>query len=137
MDEKKVVFEVKDVSFNYEGKQPALNNINLKIYAGERIAILGSNGSGKSTFLKLLDGLYFANSGTVTAFGQVLTEVAFQDDPFNYAFRRRVGLVFQDTDVQLFSPSVWDEVAFAPLQMEMPRDEVERRVTEAMSALRI
>lgn len=134
---RQVVFEAKDVSFNYEGKQLALNCINLKIYAGERIAILGSNGSGKSTFLKLLDGLYFPNSGTLQAFGQTLTEAAFQDDKFNFAFRRRVGLVFQDTDVQLFSPSVWDEVAFAPLQMEMPKEEVEQRVAHAMGALRI
>lgn len=133
----RVVFDVRDVSFSYEGKQPALSHISLKIRAGERIAILGSNGSGKSTLLKLLDGLHFANAGVVEAFGQPLTESAFQDDKFNFAFRRRVGLVFQDTDVQLFCPSVWDEVAFAPLQMEMPRAEVESRVNAALTALRI
>jgi cobalt/nickel transport system ATP-binding protein len=136
-NKKDLVLNVQDVSFSYEGKQPALSNINFKIYSGERIAILGSNGSGKSTLLKLLDGLYFPNSGIVEAFGQPLTEIAFQDDQFNFAFRRRVGLVFQDTDVQLFCPSVWDEVAFAPLQLEMSREEVETRVAAAIAALRI
>jgi len=132
-----LVFDVKDVCFNYEGQQPALSNVTFQISAGERIAILGSNGSGKSTLLKLLNGLHFPTSGVISAFGQPLTEVAFQDDQFNFAFRRRMGLVFQDTDVQLFCPSVWDEVAFAPLQMEMSREEVESRVNAAMSALRI
>jgi cobalt/nickel transport system ATP-binding protein len=101
------------------------------------VAVLGSNGSGKSTLLKLMDGLYFPAAGVVRAFGQPLTEPAFQEESFNFAFRRRVGLVFQDTDVQLFSPSVWEEIAFAPLQMELPRGEVLARVDAALSALRI
>jgi len=79
-----------------------------------------------------MDGLYFPTSGVVQAFGLPLTEQAFQDDAFNYSFRRRVGLVFQDSDVQLFSPSVWDEVAFAPLQLGLGRDEVVARVDVAL-----
>lgn len=132
-----IVYELRDVSFAYEGKQVALEGVSLTVHAGERIAILGSNGSGKSTLLKLLDGLYFATSGVVRAFSQPLTEEAFRDEEFNFAFRRRVGLVFQDTDVQLFSPSVWDEVAFAPLQMELGKEEVTARVNSALNALRI
>ena len=66
-----------------------------------------------------------------------MTEAALLDDDFSFAFRRRVGLVFQDSDVQLFSPSVWDEVAFAPLQLGLDRGEVVRRVEAALSALRI
>ena len=131
------IFEIQEVSFAYDHKVKALDQISLTIQAGERIAILGSNGSGKSTLLKVMDGLYFPTSGEVRAFGQSLTEQAFRDDEFNFAFRRRVGLVFQDSDVQLFSPSVWDDVAFAPLQVGLSREEVLARVDAALATLRI
>ncbi len=131
------VFEFENVTFDYDGKQQALNSVSLTARVGERIAILGSNGSGKSTLLKLMDALYFPTAGTARAFGQALTERAFQDEEFNFAFRRRVGLVFQDADVQLFSPSVWDEVAFAPLQLGLSHDDVVARVEAALQALRI
>ncbi len=131
------IFEVRDMSFAYEGKQTALDCINLSVHAGESLVILGANGCGKSTLLKLLDGLYFPSQGSISAFGTPLTEEALRDDAFNFSFRRRVGLVFQDSDVQLFSPSVLDEVAFAPLQLGLPRDEVNRRVEAALQTLRI
>lgn len=131
------VFEAREAVFAYDGKVKALDGVNLSIRAGERVAILGSNGSGKSTLLKLLDGLYFPSSGEVCAFGEPLTERAFQDEEFNFKFRRRVGLVFQDSDVQLFSPSVWDEIAFAPLQLGLSREEVNQRVDQALAMLRI
>jgi cobalt/nickel transport system ATP-binding protein len=131
------IFEVENVSFEYEGKQTALDGVSLTVQPGESLVILGANGCGKSTLLKLLDGLYFPTRGTIRAFGQPLTEDALRGDEFNFAFRRRVGLVFQDTDVQLFSPSVLDEVAFAPLQLGLSRAEVNQRVDEALQALRI
>jgi cobalt/nickel transport system ATP-binding protein len=131
------IFEVKQVSFAYEGQQVALDNVSLTIQPGECPVILGANGSGKSTLLKLLDGLYFPGQGEICAFGAPLNEEALRDDETNFAFRRRVGLVFQDSDVQLFSASVQDEVAFAPLQLGLPRPEINRRVDEALQALRI
>lgn len=131
------IFDFKDVTFAYDGKVKAVEGVSLCIHAGERVAILGSNGSGKSTLLKLMDGLYFPDTGTACAFGTPLTEQAFQDDAFNFSFRQRVGLVFQDSDVQLFSPSVWDEVAFGPLQLGLSRDEVTQRVDAALTSLRI
>ena len=67
------LFEIINVSYAYEGKQVALDNVNLTIQAGEALAILGANGCGKSTLLKLLDGLYFPKSGTISAFGKPLT----------------------------------------------------------------
>jgi len=130
-------FDVRDVSFAYEERQIALEHVDLKVQAGESLVILGANGSGKSTLLNLLDGLYFPSSGTISAFGRPLTEESLRDDEFNFAFRRRVGLVFQDSDVQLFSASVLDEVAFAPLQLGLAREEVNRRVDSALEALRI
>jgi cobalt/nickel transport system ATP-binding protein len=130
------VFEVEQVGFSYNN-QVALKNINLTVRAGERIAILGANGSGKSTLLKILDALYFPTSGTVCAFGEPLTEEALQDEARAFSFRRRVGLVFQDPEVQLFSPTVWDEVTFAPLHLGLPRVEVIERAEWAMDLLGI
>ena len=131
------VYEIRNISFAYDGNQTALDNVNLTIQSGESLTILGANGCGKSTLLKLLDGLYFPMQGSISAFGKPLTEEALREDEYNFAFRRRVGLVFQDSDVQLFSPSVREEVAFAPLQLGLSRAEVNRRVDSALEALRI
>ncbi len=130
------VYEIAALNYAYN-TQPALKDINLTVHEGERIAILGANGSGKSTLLKILDGLYFPQSGTVRAFGEPLTEESLQDDARAFAFRRRVGLVFQDPEVQLFSPTVWDEVTFAPLHLGLPRAEVVERSEWAMDLLGI
>jgi len=132
-----LIFDVREVSFAYDGDQTALEDVSLTVRAGESLVVLGANGCGKSTLLKLLDGLYFPTHGTINAFGNPLTEAALRQDDFNFPFRRRVGLVFQDTDVQLFSASVLEEVAFAPLQLGVSREEVNRRVEEAIQALRI
>jgi len=132
-----VVFDVLDAAYAYDGKQLALEGVNLSIHRGEKVIILGANGSGKSTLLKLLDGLYYPTSGQVLFEGTPLTEEAFRADNFHYTFRRKIGLVFQDSDAQLFCPSVWDEVAFAPLQMGLAREEVIARVEGALGALRI
>jgi cobalt/nickel transport system ATP-binding protein len=132
-----IIFDLQNVSYAYDGAQQALEAVNLTVKAGECLAILGANGCGKSTLLKILDGLYYPTQGRLTAFGFPLTETALRDEAFNFSFRRRVGLVFQDPDVQLFSPSVLDEVAFAPLQLGLPRQEVNQRVEAALKALRI
>ena len=130
------VYELERVNFNYNN-QVALQNINITVHAGERIAVLGANGSGKSTLLKILDGLYFPTNGRVCVFGDPLTEESLQDEERAFAFRRRVGLVFQDPDVQLFSPTVWDEVTFAPLHLGLPRADVVERAEWAMELLGI
>ncbi|MHB1134224.1 MAG: energy-coupling factor ABC transporter ATP-binding protein [Chloroflexota bacterium] len=131
------VFELEGVGYTYGGGITALRGVNLSVGAGEKVAILGANGSGKSTLLKLMDGLYFASEGTVRAFGRPLNERALADDAFSYDFRRRVGFIFQDSDVQLFSASVWDEVAFGPLQLGLTRDEVAARVEQTLALLDI
>jgi len=131
------VFSVRDVSYSYPGGYSALESVTLEVAANESAVVVGANGSGKSTLLKILNALYFPNTGKVMAFGQPLTESALQDDESNFTFRRRVGLVFQDPDVQLFLPSVLEELAFAPLQLGFGREEVSRRVESALAALRI
>lgn len=131
------VFEVQGISYHYPGGQPALLDVSLDIPAGTKVAILGANGSGKSTLLKILDGLYFPSAGTLWAFGQEVSAASLEVPDVNFAFRRRVGLVFQDPDVQLFSPTVWEDVAFGPLQLGLSTEEVAERVQRALAFLRI
>ncbi|HTK13147.1 MAG TPA: energy-coupling factor ABC transporter ATP-binding protein [Xanthobacteraceae bacterium] len=127
-----VAFEVSDLHYAYHDV-PALKGLSLTVEKGQRVALLGANGSGKSTLLRLLDALYFADRGTVSAFGEVLSEERMQDDETAYAFRRRVGFVFQNPDVQLFSPTVFDEIAFGPLQLGWSKDEIRRRVAVSLN----
>ncbi len=131
------VFEARNLDYEYPGNIVALRKINFTIGHGELVALVGANGSGKSTLLKLLDGLIFPTGGELLAFGKPLTEKALKDGASVMEFRRRVGLVFQDPDVQLFSPTVWDEVTFGPLQLRISRDEVVFRGKEVLELLNI
>jgi len=130
------LFEVDRLTYRYQ-RQTAIDNLTLNIAEGTRIALLGANGSGKSTLLRMLDGLYFPDAGIVRFRGEELSEHAFQHDGFAFDFRRQVGFVFQNPDVQLFNPTVFDEVAFGPLQLRMPKQEVQDRVSEILDRLRI
>ena len=129
------VFHLRDVSYQYAGRHTALAGIDLDIWPGEQVVLLGANGSGKSTLLKLLDGIYGPSGGTMTALGADVAAVAAGQDAFR--FHRRVGLVFQDPDIQLFCATVFDDVAFGPLQLGMTRDEVKARVDEALGQMDI
>jgi cobalt/nickel transport system ATP-binding protein len=130
------VFMVDRVSYHYQAVT-ALDTVSLAIEPGKRVALLGANGSGKSTLLRLLDGLYFPDSGAISFHGQPLSRERLEDDHFAFDFRRRVGLVFQNPDVQLFNPTVFDEVAFAPLQLRFSKEEITRRVSEALELMEI
>ena len=132
------IFNLQNCSYTYTGsEEQALKEITFSVYAGEKVVLLGSNGSGKSTLLKLLDGLYFPDQGSIQAFGQALTEDALKNEAFNFNFRSKVGFVFQESDAQLFMPSVYDEVAFAPLQLDISTEDVKARVDQALRNLRI
>lgn len=130
------IFELRDVSFRYESVA-AIDKVSLDIEAGKRLALLGANGSGKSTLLRLLNALSFPTSGAISFQGQPLSEQRFSDDAFAFDFHRRVGLVFQDPDVQLFNPTVLDEIAFGPLQMNWPKDEIAERVNAMLESMQI
>ncbi len=130
------VFSVERVSYHYQ-TVTALDSVSLTIPPGKRLALLGANGSGKSTLLRLLDGLYFPDSGAISFQGSPLVRERLEEDRFAFDFRRRVGLVFQNPDVQLFNPTVFDEVAFAPLQLRCPKDEIVRRVAAALDLMEI
>ena len=131
------VFALHDVTYRYGLGQTALDGVTLAVPTGRRIAVLGANGSGKSTLLRLLDGLYFPERGSVAAFGEPLTEERLADERFAQDFRRRVALVFQNPDVQLFNPTVFDEIAFGPLQLRWPKDEIRRQVRAMLDLLEI
>lgn len=130
------VFEAIDLHYSY-GKIAALNGLNLNISHGERIAFLGANGSGKSTLLRLLDALYFPSAGELRYQGTKLTQELFDQESFAFPYRREVALVFQNPDVQLFCPTVYEEAAFGPLQMKWPKEVIKVRVAETLELLKI
>ena len=130
-------FEVHDIVYRYSAEAAALDQLNFIVNPGQRIAIVGANGSGKSTLLRVLDGLFFPESGTVSVFGETLNEERLQDEAFAFKFRQQVALVFQNPDVQLFNPTVFDEVAFGPLQLRWPKARILQQVNEAMTLLDI
>jgi cobalt/nickel transport system ATP-binding protein len=134
------VFELKNVSYAYLDKFPAVSDVSLTIRKGDQVALMGANGSGKSTLLAILDALVYPTGGEFLAFGNPVTEEAFDTisgNEFSRYFRRHVGFVFQNSDAQLFSSSVYDEIAFGPLQLDMKPDDVRARVEEVMDMIGI
>ncbi len=134
------IFDLRNVSYSYVGKIDALKDITLKIDRGELVSIIGSNGSGKSTLLAILNGLIYPTAGEFYAFGnQIIEEVfdAIKDNEFRSYFRTKVGFVFQNSDVQLFSPTVFEEVAFGPLQLNATPEEVKTRVEDVLEMMDI
>lgn len=136
IDIQPAIIRLQGISYSYAGRYPALTDVDLSIGEGEQVVILGANGSGKSTLLKIVDGLIKPDSGRVEAFGEDITAIV-DDTIHSRELHRRVGLVFQDPDVQLFSPTVWDDVAFGPLQMGWPGEEVRRQVAQALELMEI
>jgi len=134
------IFDLRNVYYSYVGKIDALKNVTLNIKRGEQVTIIGSNGSGKSTLLAILDGLVYPTSGEFYAFGNLICEDVFDsiaDNEFRSYFRTKVGFVFQNSDVQLFSPTVYEEIAFGPMQLGLPPAQVRSRVEEVMHMLEI
>jgi cobalt/nickel transport system ATP-binding protein len=130
------IFDVQGVSYSYHNRHEALREVDLTVEAGEQLILLGANGCGKSTLLKILDGLYRPTAGRFLAFGEDVTAVA--DDPIKARdLHRRVGLVFQDADIQLFSPTVYDDIAFGPLQLGWSTDKVRERVDAALGQMNV
>jgi cobalt/nickel transport system ATP-binding protein len=132
-----VLLECAGISYSYLDRYPALTEVSMRVRRGERLALLGANGCGKSTLLKVIDGLIFPGTGTFTAFGEPVTEETLEDEQMVKGFRSRVGFVFQNSDAQVFSPSVREEVAFGPLQLGLDRAEVRARVQDVMAMLGI
>jgi cobalt/nickel transport system ATP-binding protein len=120
--------EVKDLYFSYPDGHPALHGVNMYISPGEKVALVGPNGAGKSTLMLHLNGILH-DRGEVFVCGKPVEKETLG------VVRASVGLVFQDPDDQLFSPTVFEDVAFGPLYMGMPEGEVRRSVDGALQAV--
>ena len=122
--------QIEHLSFSYPDGRQALHDISLAVRSGEKLAVVGPNGAGKSTLFLHLNGILRAQDG-----GRVQVAGLELGDRAVRAVRARVGLVFQDPDDQLFSPTVFEDVAFGPLHMDLPEDEVRQRVAQALAVV--
>lgn len=130
------VFELDHITYAYPQSGPVLRDLSLVVRAGEKLSVLGANGCGKSTLLKIFAGLVFPQSGSMTAFGEKIDPKRFAGEVSN-RYHRRIGFVFQDSEVQLFCSTVYEELAFGPLQLGLPRAAVKRRIAELAELLGI
>jgi cobalt/nickel transport system ATP-binding protein len=126
------VIRIRDLSFSYPDGRQALVGIDLAVSLGEKVAVVGPNGAGKSTLFLHLNGTLRHRSQNRAQVGVAGLEV---NDRNVRAVRAMVGLVFQDPDDQLFCPTVFEDVAFGPLHMDLPEQEVRERVTRALLAV--
>lgn len=131
------LFSLQGVGFTYGKGIDVFRNLNLKVSRGDSLCLLGANGSGKSTLLKILCGLVFPEEGKFIAFNQEITEQLMENDRFAQDFHRRVGFIFQNSDAQLFTTRVWDEIAFGPLQLGLGKSEVNKRVDDVIGLLKL
>lgn len=136
MDNSNTIIDINGISFGYKGVE-ALKNINISIKSGESIALIGPNGSGKSTFLKLLNGIVFPNEGSYYFDDSEITSKKMENNSFSRNFHKRIGFVFQNSDSQLFCSSVYEEIAFGPVQMGFSDAKVKKRVEDCMELLGI
>ncbi|MCR5793804.1 MAG: energy-coupling factor ABC transporter ATP-binding protein [Solobacterium sp.] len=122
------MIEFRNVSFSYENARPVIQGLSFRIEDGESVGLIGANGAGKSTVMKLLLGL-------VTGEGQILVD----DLPVNNAnlsvIRRKLGFVLQNSDNQMFMPTVYEDIIFAPLNYGMSREEADRKADAVLEGL--
>lgn len=123
------VVEIQHLSYDYPDGSPALREIDLEVYRKDSVAILGPNGAGKSTLLYHLNGTLITGRGKVVVLGLSVEKKNLQE------IRRKVGMVFQNPEDQLFCPTVYDDVAFGPLNMGLGEEEVRSRVERALETV--
>lgn len=129
---KEKILEVKHLSFSYDGKKKALADVSVSIYPGERIAVLGANGAGKSTFFLHLNGVRQGNEGTILLDGE-----AIESKKQRKKLQQNVGIVFQDADSQLIASTVKAEVAFGPMNMGISKEKVESNTMDAITQMKL
>lgn len=125
------MIKLDDICFAYDGT-PVLKHFNAEINDGEFVVIKGDNGCGKSTLLNIINALEFPEIGTYTFDGVQIDKKSVKNEKFSKSFHQKIGYVFQNTDSQLFCSSVYDEIAFAPRQMQLDETEVAKRVDDML-----
>ncbi len=123
------ILQVSDLTFSYDEGAHVLREVSVDIHRSEKIAVLGANGAGKSTFFLNLNGVWEPESGEIYLYGERI------DKKNRNKLRRSVGIVFQDADSQIIASTVKGEVAFGPLNLKLPREEVENRTTRAINRI--
>lgn len=118
MENNDLIIHLKDVDFSYPGGTQVLDKLNLKLYRGNRFGLMGPNGSGKTTLFHIIMGLLKPDSGRIEIYNQPVKK----ENDFRRV-RRKIGLLFQDADDQLFSPTVLEDVAFGPLNLGKSQEE--------------
>jgi cobalt/nickel transport system ATP-binding protein len=126
---KREAITVRNLSYRYPDGTKALEDVNLEVYEGERIAVVGPNGAGKTTFMLHLNGTLRGSEGQIEIFGKNLEKMKREE------IVKEVGMVFQDPDDQLFMPTIFDDIAFGPINLGLKEDEVRERVEKAISSL--
>lgn len=124
-----LAIEVTDLSFQYKDGTRALDKLCLTVERGSKVALLGPNGSGKSTFLLHLNGIHLVQRGKVKVLGEEVSKANEKK------LKAKVGLVFQDPDDQIFSSTVWEDVAFGPINQGLRGVELEQRVEQALKSV--
>lgn len=130
MDKNNLIVNLADISFGYRGEPLILDSLNLQFHKGDRIGLIGHNGSGKTTLFHIIMGLLKPLSGRIEIFGRPVKE----EKDFKHV-RRKIGLLFQDADDQLFSPTVMEDVAFGPLNLGKTRDEAKEIAEKTLDFL--
>ena len=124
------LIDIRDVEFSYSPDRPVLGGCNFRLEPGQRVALTGANGSGKTTLLHMIVGLVRPSAGRIEIFGKERREEADFHE-----VRRRIGLLFQDSDDQLFCPTVAEDTAFGPLNLGLNRDQARQIVSQTLADL--
>lgn len=121
------ILKIRDLYYDYGNGTTALNGVSVDIFEGEKIAVIGSNGAGKSTFFLTTNGVLKPDHGEISYRGTIINKKNLKE------LRKNIGIVFQDADNQIIASTVMAEVGFGPMNLKLPKEEVLRRVEEALA----
>ena len=128
---RKLILKIEDLHYTYGNGKSALDGVSVDIYEGEKIAVIGANGSGKSTFFLTVDGVLTPEQGKIFYRDMIINKKNIRE------LRKNIGIVFQDADNQIIASTVMAEVGFGPMNLKLPKEEVLKRVDEALEYMNI